>query len=119
MPKQATKKRAYNPPDGWTMLSRVHAEILHVKESNPAAGVICGIFNAIWKDYTKKRPAKRQLRELCIAVNPKWLRAALKSEEMKGQPVKGADGKVMIYGFRVREEASLEVSDIAVEEKQE
>lgn len=118
MPKQETKKQGYHPPKGWTALSRVHAEIYLIKESTPAARTICGIFNAIWKDYRKQRAANQQ-RALQIAVNPKWLRAALKSEEMKGQQVKGTDGKVMIYGFRVREDAALEVSDIVVEEKQE
>lgn len=115
-------KPQYAPPAGWRCVFRVHTEIAAVKKSTPEYGigdfgaVVRKTFLAIWKDYTKELKGK-QPKELCVAVNPKWLKAALASEEMAGQQVQTNAG-VMVYGLRVRQDVALPVDDLAVEEKE-
>ena len=85
-------------------------------EDGEFGAVIRKAFNAIWADYTKELKGK-QPKELCVAVNPRWLKAALASAEMAGQQVK-TNGGLMVYGLRVREDAGVSVGDLAVEERE-
>lgn len=116
-------KAIYIAPVGFRTVSRIHTPLAWVKESTPhyedgpTGAVVRKTFNALWQDYTKALKGK-PVAELCIAVHPKWLAAALASPEMAGQQTKTNRG-VMLYGLRVREDAGLSVDEIAVEEHNE
>lgn len=121
--KKSTPARAvYSAPAGWLAFQKLALPLDAVTvstanyEDGEQGAIIRKAFVALWNDYTKYLKGKRT-NELCVAVHPDWLKAALASPELTGHQVQTNRG-VMLYGLRVRVDDRLDVDEIVAEEKQ-